>query len=104
MNERYGAQIVKEGGPIREYQIAGMAADLAGGVAVKILCLAGAAGKYGEHGGNVADGALACYAARFGGEMGAKARITSQQPKQVAAGFNSWAQDAWQRQAQHAQG
>ena len=96
-NERYGIQVVKEGGPIREYQVAGMPGDLAVGVGITVLALAGAAGKYQEHGSNVGLGFLACYGTRLGQQKGATARITSQQPKQVAAGgvWQGWNASQW---------
>lgn len=49
-----------------EYQIRGVPADLLAGIGLHALAFLGAAGKYGEHAHNVADGLVAAYAYRAG--------------------------------------
>lgn len=70
-NQRFGDVTPGVGG---ELKVVGVPADLAAAVALHGLAFLGAAGKYGEHAHNLADGSLAAYLARMGQKMGAEAR------------------------------
>lgn len=57
------------------YEVAGVPADLAGGILIGALSLAGYLGKYDEHGHNISNGLIATYAVRMGSIWGANARV-----------------------------
>jgi len=50
-------------------------ADLTGGLLLLGASMMGVFGEYDEHGSNLADGLLACYAVRVGAKLGAEARL-----------------------------
>jgi len=80
-NQRYGSGEIK---------ILGLPADLAVGIGLHVVGLFGGVGKYGDHAHNIADGALASYAARQGAVFGAKAKQSASTGWAPAGSFTGW--------------
>lgn len=78
VNGRYGVIPANStANALPEYDIAGMPADLLGGIALVGVALLGGAGKYEEHAVRVGAAALGAYGYRTGYQMGATAYVNS---------------------------
>ena len=64
-------------------------ADLTGGLLLLGASMMGVFGEYDEHGSNLADGLLSCYAVRVGAKLGAEARLKDPAAPAVKGEFHA---------------